>query len=458
MKFPFKCMQNDQFDPKVFFERPTPNIIHFVFGLDPQEKPFSFVHYLAVYSAYRINHPTSIYFHRHHPSYGKWWDRLLVDVPILLVKDVDIPTHIGDKEILRTAHKADKVRMDILFEMGGVYMDIDTISVRPYRHLLDNDTTMCKQYMLRYKHTYTGVYSTPYIGGICNAIMLTKARSPFFELWRKHYETAFNPKGWEEASIWLPLLLANKRPSIVTVLEPPAFNVPCCWEGKKVFSEDTHEIPEELLTLHLCETMSKEYVDAVTGWDWMETHPNTMYAKMMAPFHVKCMITNNCYGVQYYAHKERMYNTPFVGMFMYAPCYMHLLENYDDLMSMDPEPCEASKYGSGGPQMSGCVLRLGPVEMHFIHTENAKECVETWVRRRTRMYAKEDCDVKLCDRDLFDDDIARRFMELRGFKSKTLFLSNRFRHIDALDSVDIVRLDVATTPDGYQLECAHPIL
>lgn len=429
----------------------VPNIIHFVFGFIPQTQPFAFVHYLAVYSAYRVNRPSSIYFHYHHESYGKWWERLKHDVPVLKERKIDIPTHFGEKEIIHTAHKADKARMDILFEMGGIYMDIDTISVRPYTHLLNYPTTLCKQYMLRYKHTQTGVYATPYIGGICNAIMLTKPKSSFFKIWMMFYEKAFKPDGWEEASIWLPLLLSKKYPDLVNVLEPPAFNVPCCWEAQKMFQNDVQEIPKDLISLHLCETMSQKYLKNIINWNWMHEHPDTLYGKLIKPFHVKCIISNNCYGSQYYKQKKITYITPFIGMFMYAKCYIHLLENFNEIMSIEPDI-------STTKPATHCVLRLSTVYLHFIHDTNTQECIHKWNRRRQRMYSKSECDVKMCDRDGFDESIAQRFAALKGFKSKTLFLSKSFQHITNLDSsVKIVYLDTEITPDGFQLECLHPI-
>lgn len=51
---------------------------------------------------------------------------------------VDVPTHIGSKELKKTAHKADALRMIKLKEIGGVYLDIDTICVKSYVHLLQN--------------------------------------------------------------------------------------------------------------------------------------------------------------------------------------------------------------------------------------------------------------------------------------------------------------------------------
>ena len=63
-----------------------PNIIHFVFGLKPQENEFMFIYYLSVLSAYIVNKPDKIYFYYHYKPYGKWWDRLSEKIPIILKK------------------------------------------------------------------------------------------------------------------------------------------------------------------------------------------------------------------------------------------------------------------------------------------------------------------------------------------------------------------------------------
>ena len=121
-----------------------PNIIHFIFGFKQQEEDFLFCFYLAVLSAYKVNKPEKIYFYYHYIPKGIWWKKL-IEIPTLILKKVDIPTHIGNKKILKTAHKADKLRMDLLNEYGGVYMDIDTITVRPYKHLLNKEVVIGKE-------------------------------------------------------------------------------------------------------------------------------------------------------------------------------------------------------------------------------------------------------------------------------------------------------------------------
>ena len=57
--------------------------------------------------------------------------------------------------------------MDKLYERGGVYMDIDTITVRPYKDLLKYNTVLGYEV---------------YPDTICNAVMLTKANGRFLRM------------------------------------------------------------------------------------------------------------------------------------------------------------------------------------------------------------------------------------------------------------------------------------
>lgn len=160
-----------------------------------------FTYFIAVYSAYLINKPDKIYFYRHYEPYGTWYDKLKL-IPNLELVTIDIPTHIGRKEIKQTAHKSDWVRMNILYNKGGVYLDIDTICVKPWKHLLGKDVVLGKEFP----------------DGICNAIMFTKPKSDFFKLWLDAYEQYFDPDGWREASIVLPEKLSKQYPNLATLL------------------------------------------------------------------------------------------------------------------------------------------------------------------------------------------------------------------------------------------------
>jgi len=260
-----------------------PNICYFIFGFKKQEYPFLFVYYLAVYSAYIVNNPDKILFYYHYEPNGVWWDKLK-DIKTLEFIKIDIPTHIGNKIIKKIAHKADKLRMDLLLNNGGIYLDIDTICVKPWKELLNNDVVLGKESS----------------NSICNAIMFTKKQSVFFKLWDKHYEEHFEPDKWGEASILLPYQLNNKYPNLITLKSEDYFFLPSWSETNKIF-ENKYDIPNNLITLHLWETISLKYLKEINGWGWGYENQHTLYGKLILNLLNKYIIKDKSI---YYAHKS----------------------------------------------------------------------------------------------------------------------------------------------------------
>ena len=117
--------------------------------------------------------------------------------------------------------KVDAIRYFLLYYYGGVYMDIDTISIEPYEDLLQYDCVMGKQCGER--------------EGLCNAIMFSKPKSEFFRKWIEVYPDHFDPKGWDEASVILPLQLARLYPNTIHVLPESTFFKPSWKEVDKIF-------------------------------------------------------------------------------------------------------------------------------------------------------------------------------------------------------------------------------
>ena len=240
-----------------------PHNCHFVFGLKEQTEEFLFSYYVAVYSAHLVNNPDIINFYYHHEPFGKWWDKLK-EIPSIELKKIDIPTHIGNKEIKKTANKADWVRMNILYNEGGIYLDIDTICIKPWKDLLNEDVVLGKELP----------------DGICNAIMFTKPKSKFFEVWLDEYEQYFNPNGWREACIVLPEILSKKHPQLLSLKEADSFFLPSWNETQKIFI-DKNEIPTNLIALHLWESFSLKYMNHINDWSWADAYSHTMYGKML---------------------------------------------------------------------------------------------------------------------------------------------------------------------------------
>ena len=126
-----------------------PNIFHFVFGMaeDFGGKPFSLSHYLAIKSAVELNKPDSVYFHYEYEPSGEWWHKAK---PLLQLKKIKAPESFMGRPLFHIAHKADVVRLLALKETGGIYLDLDTISVKPLTEFLNNSFVIGQEFKAAY--------------------------------------------------------------------------------------------------------------------------------------------------------------------------------------------------------------------------------------------------------------------------------------------------------------------
>jgi len=190
-----------------------PNTIHFIFGLDERfgGKPFSFIHFLAVYSAWKVNRPAEILFHYHYEPDTIWWKEAR---PYVRLNRVEIPTEVFGNPITHFAHKADVIRLEQLQRHGGVYLDLDVVCLNPFAPLRRHEMVMGRQ---------AGT-------GLCNAVILADPNSEFLRTWYDSYRT-FNQEDWSRHSVLLPFRLAQEHPDWIHVEGPysffyPVFNEP----------------------------------------------------------------------------------------------------------------------------------------------------------------------------------------------------------------------------------------
>jgi len=168
-----------------------PNIIHFCFGLSAGSS-FGFLEYLAVRSAIDLNPPDQCFFYYAHRPTGRWWDRI---EPHITAVQVDPPNEIFGNRIQHYAHQADITRLNALIEHGGIYLDIDTLCVRPFDDLRIHPCVMGRQGENR---------------GLCNAVILAEPQSAFLKAWLEHYRD-FRTDEWDEHSVQLPMALAQSQ-------------------------------------------------------------------------------------------------------------------------------------------------------------------------------------------------------------------------------------------------------
>lgn len=185
------------------------------------------------------------------------------------------------------------------------------------------------------------------------------------------------------------------------------------------------------------------------------------------------IVSDNCYGVAYMKalaqETKKPYESPFFSIFIYAPDYITLLENFEEYMKLTPVAQEVSeddpmggksKYKKKPAKYPVLLLKgsKGDVEIHYAHEKQSpQEAIRKWTSRTKRMNLDpKDLYVKMDDRDRFTVELGKRFLKL-PFPHKVLFVSQKYK--DSLGGMkNVIVTDYKTQgPIGTTLEKKFPI-
>ncbi|KAI0966314.1 hypothetical protein F4678DRAFT_449843 [Xylaria arbuscula] len=208
--------------------KPIPNHAHFIFGLsNPYEErnagSFGFLAFLAVRSATVGLQASRIFLHYTYlaepaspepnkdPFCNPWINLLKNDIILVYHSPSEIKTLKDVSGARKAAHISDVLRLKILREHGGIYLDIDAFALRPFTSLLQTprDIVMGHEGANR--------------AGLCNAIMVARAGSSFIDHWISEYKHIDFKKEWNYHSVMFPKELQQQRPNDICTLPPAAF-------------------------------------------------------------------------------------------------------------------------------------------------------------------------------------------------------------------------------------------
>ena len=220
-------------------ERVIPKIIHFIYGLLPNPQ-FKFMHQVAILSAKRVYRDYRIWFHCSYQPYGEHWDSIK---DIVEVMHVDPHSNVYDGRCFQHhAHEADYIRLRLLHDHGGIYFDIDSLTLRalPAQYLKSG------RFLLAWQNT-------PKKYGLCNAMMASPPMNMFAAEWLRHYRS-FASVGvsntWDFHSVKLPGKLAGCPGLSSHVLAlPDATFFPFYWKDahRLLVSKRSHSIADLFL-------------------------------------------------------------------------------------------------------------------------------------------------------------------------------------------------------------------
>jgi len=166
------------------------------------------------------------------------------------------------------------------------------------------------------------------------------------------------------------------------------------------------------------------------------------------------IVSNNCWAGAIYKWLERTYNSPFVGLFIYGPCYLKLLSNFNQYMNEKLIFISESKYPDR--KVTYPIGLLNDIEIHFTHYKSKEEATIKWEKRTKRMLEEKNLDnyyFEICDRERVCKEQFEEFHNL-PYKNKISF---SFKHIPSLKNKNHFKIHVSDknknqcVPNGKKL-------
>jgi hypothetical protein len=172
-----------------------PNIIHFIYikGYD-----FQLHHFLTIISSYKqMNFNRMHIYTNEEPINNNWWN-YLKQIPSVYIYIISIPTFINYHFVEFKQHQADIIRLVVLKEFGGVYHDLDMLTLKNYTEIIQNTTeiSLVKECETR----------------LSNSIIITPENNLFINEWLICYENSYGEEGdwWAGLSVEMPYKLSKK--------------------------------------------------------------------------------------------------------------------------------------------------------------------------------------------------------------------------------------------------------
>lgn len=230
-----------------------PKIIHLLyFG----ETEFYNFHHRCIHSMiqYMPEYEIRIYNTREPPAENQYWQDIKSH-PRVRIHTMNAPQFYDGFELKHFQYKADVARLELLYEHGGVYLDIDMIIVRPFHEIFASGHSF---YISEEREGSNGRGS----GALINAFLAAKPKNEFIKLWLNEFKSGLRLGIWAHHIRDSNKQLLDNHPHYkhkyrIRVLDWKMF-MPLHWQDTEAFirSETVpYEFPPESYGTHLWETI-----------------------------------------------------------------------------------------------------------------------------------------------------------------------------------------------------------
>lgn len=244
----------------------APDTIHFIYPATSKTRPWSLV-----------NHAALLLARKYHPNNDiVIWTNATEDESLLrTVKDARatmcstiLPTHIEGVEIRWPQYVSDVMRLQILIEHGGVYMDTDILLRAP----LDAHIGFVRSF-----NTAIMSWETPAKSSVCNALMIAPPGSKFIAEWLRRLPEALKSPTWAQGGVVLPAQIAADLNQLLSHLMlnhtfacPLDLSRP--WLFDPALRDEAEALSGNAQAIHVFETYWRETIKNIDR-DWVERTP-----------------------------------------------------------------------------------------------------------------------------------------------------------------------------------------
>lgn len=232
-----------------------PNIIHMIYPVTDKTRPWSVINTLAVKLA-----------RKHHDGRIFIWTNDKYKIPedvrfTIRIMACELPTHLEGVEIKWPQYVADVMRLQILRDHGGIYMDTDILLQKPLTEFLSEERLVMS-------------WETADRMSMSNALMMSPPNNLFVEEWLRRMPEAVQSDTWAYGGVVLPAKMAS-NPYLnenMTVL-PHTF---CCplglsqpWLFDPKLKVEAKEKIKDADAIHVFETYWRDTIKNITP-EWLE--------------------------------------------------------------------------------------------------------------------------------------------------------------------------------------------
>ncbi len=281
-----------------------PKIIHILFF---GETEFYNFHHRCLHSMMQYMPDYEIWIHNSkEPENNKYWNNIKKQKNVKIIKTV-VPQHFDGFELKHFQYKADVVRLEVLYNHGGVYLDLDMIIVKPFHEVFQSGHSF---YISKERQGHDC---------LINAFLASKPKNEFLKIWLNAFKSGLRLGIWAHHIRDSNKKLLDEHPHYmhkykIKLLEGNVF-MPLHWQDTEAFLRSEtipYEFPPESYGTHLWETILGDVMKRNLFLNKQKLELN-IYNDKTELFHLDCVTDRLVISNDYY-HDFR--NDQFVNEYI----------------------------------------------------------------------------------------------------------------------------------------------